>query len=30
VPVAEVSGMETVRAAHDEYAQNKRAERRYL
>jgi 3D-(3,5/4)-trihydroxycyclohexane-1,2-dione acylhydrolase (decyclizing) len=30
VPVAEVSGMETVRAAHDEYARNKRAERRYL
>jgi 3D-(3,5/4)-trihydroxycyclohexane-1,2-dione acylhydrolase (decyclizing) len=30
VPVAEVSGMETVRAAHEEYAQNRRAERRYL
>src|ERR687894_613636 len=30
VPVAEVSGMETVRAAHEEYARNRRAERRYL
>jgi 3D-(3,5/4)-trihydroxycyclohexane-1,2-dione acylhydrolase (decyclizing) len=30
VPVAEVSGMETVRAAREEYAQNKQAERRYL
>src|ERR687897_699677 len=30
VPVAEVSEMETVRAAHEEYAQNKQAERRYL
>jgi 3D-(3,5/4)-trihydroxycyclohexane-1,2-dione acylhydrolase (decyclizing) len=30
VPVAEVSGMETVRAAHEEYAQNRQAERRYL
>ena len=30
VPVAEVSGMQTVRAAHEEYTQNKRAERRYL
>jgi 3D-(3,5/4)-trihydroxycyclohexane-1,2-dione acylhydrolase (decyclizing) len=30
VPVAEVSGMETVRAAHEEYAQNTQAERRYL
>ena len=30
VPVAEVSGMETVRAAHEEYARNRRTERRYL
>jgi 3D-(3,5/4)-trihydroxycyclohexane-1,2-dione acylhydrolase (decyclizing) len=30
VPVAEVSGMETVRAAREEYASNRRAERRYL
>jgi 3D-(3,5/4)-trihydroxycyclohexane-1,2-dione acylhydrolase (decyclizing) len=30
VPVAEVSGMETVRAAREEYAKNKRAERHYL
>ena len=30
VPVAEVSGMESVVAAREEYAQNKRAERRYL
>jgi 3D-(3,5/4)-trihydroxycyclohexane-1,2-dione acylhydrolase (decyclizing) len=30
VPVAEVSGMESVIAAREEYAQNKRAERRYL
>ena len=30
VPVAEVSGMETVRAAHEEYARNRQAERRYL
>ena len=30
VPVAEVSGMKTVRVAHEEYAQNRRAERRYL
>ena len=30
VPVAEVSGMETVKAAHEEYAQNRQAERRYL
>ena len=30
VPVAEVSGMGTVRAAREEYAQNRRAERRYL
>jgi 3D-(3,5/4)-trihydroxycyclohexane-1,2-dione acylhydrolase (decyclizing) len=30
VPVAEVSGMETVRSAHEEYAQNRQAERRYL
>ncbi|CAA9494581.1 MAG: Epi-inositol hydrolase [uncultured Rubrobacteraceae bacterium] len=30
VPVAEVSGMETVRAAHEEYARNRGAERRYL
>ena len=30
VTVAEVSGMETVRAAHEEYARNRRAERRYL
>jgi 3D-(3,5/4)-trihydroxycyclohexane-1,2-dione acylhydrolase (decyclizing) len=30
VPVAEVSGMETVRPAYEEYAQNKRAERRYM
>jgi 3D-(3,5/4)-trihydroxycyclohexane-1,2-dione acylhydrolase (decyclizing) len=30
VPVAEVSGMETVGAAYEEYAENKRAERRYL
>ena len=30
VPVAEVSGMETVKAAREEYAQNRRAERRYL
>ena len=30
VPVAEVSGIETVRAAHEEYAQNRQAERRYL
>jgi 3D-(3,5/4)-trihydroxycyclohexane-1,2-dione acylhydrolase (decyclizing) len=30
VPVAQVSGMETVRSAHEEYAQNRQAERRYL
>jgi len=30
VPVAEVSGMETVRQAYEEYAENKSAERRYL
>jgi 3D-(3,5/4)-trihydroxycyclohexane-1,2-dione acylhydrolase (decyclizing) len=30
VPVAEVSGMETVRAAHEEYARNRQAELRYL
>ena len=30
VPVAEVSGMETVRAAHEEYERNRQAERRYL
>ncbi len=30
VPVAEVSGMETVRAAYEEYARNRQAERRYL
>jgi 3D-(3,5/4)-trihydroxycyclohexane-1,2-dione acylhydrolase (decyclizing) len=30
VPVAEVSGMESVVAAREEYAQNKRDERRYL
>jgi 3D-(3,5/4)-trihydroxycyclohexane-1,2-dione acylhydrolase (decyclizing) len=30
VPVAEVSEMETVIAAREEYAQNRRAERRYL
>jgi 3D-(3,5/4)-trihydroxycyclohexane-1,2-dione acylhydrolase (decyclizing) len=30
VPVAEVSGMESVRAARDEYARNRGAERRYL
>jgi len=30
VPVAEVSGMETVKAAREEYAQNRQAERRYL
>jgi 3D-(3,5/4)-trihydroxycyclohexane-1,2-dione acylhydrolase (decyclizing) len=30
VPVAEVSEMETVRAAQEEYARNKQAERRYL
>jgi 3D-(3,5/4)-trihydroxycyclohexane-1,2-dione acylhydrolase (decyclizing) len=30
VPVAEVSGMESVVAAREEYAQNKRGERRYL
>jgi 3D-(3,5/4)-trihydroxycyclohexane-1,2-dione acylhydrolase (decyclizing) len=30
VPVAEVSGMESVVAAREEYAQNKQAERRYL
>ena len=30
VPVAEVSGMETVRKAYEEYAENRRAERRYL
>jgi 3D-(3,5/4)-trihydroxycyclohexane-1,2-dione acylhydrolase (decyclizing) len=30
VPVAEVSEMETVTAARKEYAQNRRAERRYL
>ena len=30
VPVAEVSGMETVRSAREEYAENKKAERRYL
>jgi 3D-(3,5/4)-trihydroxycyclohexane-1,2-dione acylhydrolase (decyclizing) len=30
VPVAEVSGMESVVAAREEYAENKRAERRYL
>jgi 3D-(3,5/4)-trihydroxycyclohexane-1,2-dione acylhydrolase (decyclizing) len=30
VPVAEVSGMETVAAAREAYAQNRQAERRYL
>ncbi|QIN84340.1 3D-(3,5/4)-trihydroxycyclohexane-1,2-dione acylhydrolase (decyclizing) [Rubrobacter tropicus] len=30
VPVAEVSEMETVKAAREEYARNRRAERRYL
>jgi 3D-(3,5/4)-trihydroxycyclohexane-1,2-dione acylhydrolase (decyclizing) len=30
VPVAEVSGMETVKAAHEEYARNRQAELRYL
>src|SRR5918994_1570413 len=30
VPVAEVSEMETVKAAREEYAQNRQAERRYL
>ena len=30
VPVAEVSSMESVTAAYEEYAENKRAERRYL
>jgi 3D-(3,5/4)-trihydroxycyclohexane-1,2-dione acylhydrolase (decyclizing) len=30
VPVAEVSGMETVRAAREEYARNRQSERRYL
>ena len=30
VPVAEVSGMASVRAAREEYAENKKAERRYL
>jgi 3D-(3,5/4)-trihydroxycyclohexane-1,2-dione acylhydrolase (decyclizing) len=30
VPVAEVSGMETVRTAYQEYEENKQAERRYL
>ncbi len=30
VPVAEVSGMGTVRAAYEEYARNRQAERRYL
>jgi len=30
VPVAEVSEMETVRAAHEEYARNRQSERRYL
>jgi 3D-(3,5/4)-trihydroxycyclohexane-1,2-dione acylhydrolase (decyclizing) len=30
VPVAEVSEMESVRAAREEYAENRRAERRYL
>ena len=30
VPVAEVSEMETVREAYEEYAENKKAERRYL
>ncbi len=30
VPVAEVSGMETVGAAYEEYARNRRSERRYL
>jgi len=30
VPVAEVSGMESVTVAYKEYAENKRAERRYL
>ena len=30
VPVAEVSGMETVGAAHEEYVRNRQAERRYL
>jgi 3D-(3,5/4)-trihydroxycyclohexane-1,2-dione acylhydrolase (decyclizing) len=30
VPVAEVSGMETVRAAREEYARSRQSERRYL
>ncbi|MBA3793703.1 MAG: 3D-(3,5/4)-trihydroxycyclohexane-1,2-dione acylhydrolase (decyclizing) [Rubrobacter sp.] len=30
VPVAEVSEMETVKAAHEEYARNRQSERRYL
>jgi 3D-(3,5/4)-trihydroxycyclohexane-1,2-dione acylhydrolase (decyclizing) len=30
VPVAEVSGMESVVAAREAYARNKQAERRYL
>ena len=30
VPVAEVSGMETVQVAREKYAQNRKAERRYL
>jgi 3D-(3,5/4)-trihydroxycyclohexane-1,2-dione acylhydrolase (decyclizing) len=30
VPVAEVSGMETVGAAYEEYARNRQSERRYL
>jgi hypothetical protein len=30
VPVAEVSGMESVNSAYEEYAEKKRAERRYL
>ncbi|MBA2781384.1 MAG: 3D-(3,5/4)-trihydroxycyclohexane-1,2-dione acylhydrolase (decyclizing) [Rubrobacteraceae bacterium] len=30
VPVAEVSGMESVGAAYDEYAKNRQSERRYL
>ena len=30
VPVAEVSGMESVVAAHEEYVENKQAERRYI
>ena len=30
VPVAQVSGMETVRSAHEEYARNRQSERRYL